>query len=476
VTAESKIHMQTAQDNPFIDLQPAQTLDCRGMVCPAPILELSKAARAYGKQTTVLEIIVDDAEFPNDLRAWCRASKNTLLNLMEDEGLFVAHVGLNIRGEEKGPASGPRTVATSQKAPALLTPSGELRAATTLPSPGGSSEHPLHTIDCRGMLCPAPILAVAKKAQQLGRQPALMEIFATDEQFPTDLKAWCRASKAQLVNVDRIDGEIRALVALGNVPEDVIKSAMPAPIEEVSMPLVNVKVAAAHVVPKPGDLALKPTVPDLPKAQVFSPPAPELLRKPELPVLAPPVAALATPAAVVAAPKAVATPPMPVALRSSPLPEPPKSAPNVGVLAAVAPANDVSPQAVPRENRCTVLVTKADTESLLAAVTYASTAASRGMDATIFFSFSGVSLLRADSLRSPAKGIAQGLLQRSNLRSLEEWLAQPMQQNVKLVVCTMSLGLMGIQKQEIAGLLNVQFADVGNFVEVSRRSAMTMVL
>jgi TusA-related sulfurtransferase/peroxiredoxin family protein len=465
--------MQTAQDNPFLDLQPSQTLDCRGMVCPAPILELSKAARVYGKQTTVLEIIVDDAEFPNDLRAWCRASKNTLLNLMEDDGLFVAHVGLNIRGEEKGPASGPRTVATSQKAPTLLTPNGEVRTAATLPSAANvEGGHPLHTIDCRGMLCPAPILAVAKKAQQLGRQAALMEIFATDEQFPTDLKAWCRASKAQLVNVDKVDGEIRALVALGNVPQEVINNALPAPIEEVSMPLVNVRVVAPPVVAKASETAAKPTVPDLPKPQLVAPPAPEPFRKIELPALTPPIAAAMSASA---APRSVVSPPVPVALRSSPVTDATKSAPNVGVLDAVAPANDVTPQGAPRENRCTLLVTKNDVEALMAAVTYASTAAARGMEACVFFSFSGVNLLRLDSLRAGTNGTAQLFLQRNNLRTLEEWLSSAAQQNVKLVVCALSLEMIGISKQDIVRLPNVQFAEVAHFVEASRRSAMTMV-
>lgn len=445
------------------------------MVCPAPILELSKAARNYGKQTTVLEIIVDDAEFPNDLRAWCRASKNTLLNLMEDDGLFVAHVGLNIRGEEKGPASGPRTMATSQKAPPLLTTNGEVR--TAVPASGSSTtdgEHPLHTIDCRGMQCPAPILAVAKKAQQLGRQAALMEILATDEQFPTDLKAWCRASKAQLVNVDRIGGEIRALVALGNVPQEVINNALPPPVEEVSMPLVNVKVAPVPATV--GEVAHKPVGPELPKAHPVSPPS---LRKIDLPALVPPVAAVSPPSPAgptrALATPAPATPPVPVALRSSPNPEAPKSAPNVGALAAVAPANDVSPQPAPRENRCTLLVNKYDVESLLAALTYAASAAEHGMVASVYFAFAGVKLLRAETLRGGFTGTAQQFLLRNNLRNLEEWLAGAPLQSVNLVVCSMSLELMGTRKHDIVALPNVKFADVANFVEVSRRSAMTMV-
>ena len=105
--------MHAIQHNPTLELQPSQTLDCRGMQCPAPILELSKAARAFGKQPAVLEIIVDDAEFPTDLRAWCRASKNSVLSIVEDEGLFIAHVGLNLRAEEASPSSGPRVATAS---------------------------------------------------------------------------------------------------------------------------------------------------------------------------------------------------------------------------------------------------------------------------------------------------------------------------------------------------------------------------
>lgn len=462
--------MQTAQDNPLLDLQPSQTLDCRGMVCPAPILELSKAARVHGKQATVLEIIADDAEFPNDLRAWCRASKNTLLNLLEDEGLFVAHVGVNIHAEEKGPSSGPRTVATSHKAKPLVAPSGEVRAASSRPA--GEGEHPLHTIDCRGMQCPAPILAVAKKAQQLGRQAALMEVFATDEQFPTDLKAWCRASKAQLVNVDRNDGEIRALIALGNVPPEVIENAMPTPIEEVSMPLVNVKVTPPRS--QLGDANFRPTVPDLPRPQL-SPPLPNQpgQRRIELPALTTP----GVPALTVPRPVAV-TPPLAVPraeeLRSSPIAET-RTVPASAAQRSIVPANDSLAQVLPRENRCVALVAKRDVEAMLAAVTYASAAAARGMVAEVYFSFAGINLLRVSELRARVDELATRLLERDGLRSLDEWLGAPGQRDVKLVVCSTSLEMFGLGPQDVVALPNVQFGDVNSFVEASRRSSMTMV-
>lgn len=489
--------MQIAQEYPSLDLQPAQTLDCRGMQCPAPILELSKAARAYGQKATVLEIIVDDAEFPSDLRAWCRASKNTLLSLMEDEGLFVAHVGLNLRAEERSPASGPRTMAQGLNAPPLMTPKGEVAVPAGAPSPvsgAAASVSQTHVIDCRGMQCPAPILAVAKKAQQLGRQPGLLDIMATDEQFPTDLKAWCRASKAELVHLDHFQGQIRAFVAIGNVPKEVIKRALPPPHEEVSMPLVNVKVAPGSVTAKArSEMALKPTIPDLPKAP---PTVADLMRqaveaspvvspKPALPAapqVAPPLAPAASP--VAAAPQSV-----------EPLRQLAQQLPG---MTALAPANDVSQQLVPRENRCTLLVIKNDFESLVAALMCATTAAARGMETSIFFSFWGVNVLRADKpqldvqednvgflqkvmqsmmpeSRSQKPGMLQRFMGRSHTADLEQLLAAASEQKIKFIVCSMSLGIMGLQKRDIVDLPNVEFAGVDAFMDLSRRSASTMV-
>lgn len=489
--------MQIAQEYPSIDLQPAQTLDCRGMQCPAPILELSKAARVYGKKATVLEIIVDDAEFPSDLRAWCRASKNTLLSLMEDEGLFVAHVGLNLRGEERSPASGPRTMAQGQKAPPLMTPNGEVApASTTTPSPASGaliSDNQTHIIDCRGLQCPAPILAVAKKAQQLGRQPGLLDIMATDEQFPTDLKAWCRASKAELVHLDQFQGQIRAFVAIGSVPQEVIKRALPAPIEEVSMPLVNVKVAPATMAAKANvDMARGPMIPDLPKPPPALPPTvADLMRQ-----------------AVEASP-VVSSKPAPAIMPKLPPPVVPTAPQNVETLgqlaptlqafAAVAPANDVGQQLVPRENRCTILVLKNEFESLTAAMLCATTAAARGMETSIFFSFWGVNVLRGDKPQVNVKeenvgflqkvlqsmmpegrsqkggGMLQRFMGRSNTSELEQLIAVASEQKIKFIVCSMSLGIMGLQKRDIVDLPNVEFAGVDTFMDLSRRSASTMV-
>lgn len=494
------------------------------MQCPAPILELSKAARAYGKQPTVLEILVDDVDFPTDLRAWCRASHNTVLSIIEDEGLYVAHVGLNIRGEDRGPASGARAVANVHKAPTPMPASMDARSipglATPVPANNNHSapvpsvagpvaltsretpprvETRREAVDCRGMQCPAPILAVAKKAQQLGKQGGLLEIVATDEQFPSDLKAWCRASKAQLINVEHGDGEIRAVVAVGDVPPQL--SVTPA-LEEgsVSVPLVNVRAVAPAAVPAPRtkESPNRPTVPALPRAKASSDP----VRRPN----SEPTLVLETAPAVESAPidrrgTAPLTAPMtaiPTLAR--------EAAPTAPALAA---ESGEQIDLVPRENRCTILIIKNDFESLMAAMMCASTAAAQGMETAIFFSFWGVNVLRGEKPRvnvkkekisvlqrmmqwmmpkGPArqkmskmhmggmgKGMMQYFMRKNNVLSLEELVASAADQNVKFIVCAMSMGIMGIQKRDIVDSPNVEFAGVATFVELSRRSAMTMV-
>ncbi len=53
-------------------------------------------------------------------------------------------------------------------------------------------------IDCRGMRSPAPILEVARAARQLVHRPTMLHIYADDDNFPSNLAAWCQTIDAQL--------------------------------------------------------------------------------------------------------------------------------------------------------------------------------------------------------------------------------------------------------------------------------------
>lgn len=68
-------------------------LDCRGMKCPRPIIELAKAARRSAPGT-VLEVQADDLAFESDVRAWCETTRAVLMDLASAGGVWTARVRL----------------------------------------------------------------------------------------------------------------------------------------------------------------------------------------------------------------------------------------------------------------------------------------------------------------------------------------------------------------------------------------------
>ena len=64
-------------------------LNCRGMQCPGPIMELFKQMKAAQSGDTAT-ISVTDMGFKSDIDAWCRKTKNELVSLVEDAGVITA--------------------------------------------------------------------------------------------------------------------------------------------------------------------------------------------------------------------------------------------------------------------------------------------------------------------------------------------------------------------------------------------------
>lgn len=70
-------------------------IECLGMVCPEPIVELAKAARLHPRGA-LLELVNDDPALLKDVQAWC-ASTGHLLAQWRLEGtvytLFIQLAG-----------------------------------------------------------------------------------------------------------------------------------------------------------------------------------------------------------------------------------------------------------------------------------------------------------------------------------------------------------------------------------------------
>ncbi len=62
-----------------------ETLDCKGLSCPMPIMKLAKAMKGLSTGE-ILEMLGTDPGSAADIPKWCDKSGNELLETKEDEG------------------------------------------------------------------------------------------------------------------------------------------------------------------------------------------------------------------------------------------------------------------------------------------------------------------------------------------------------------------------------------------------------
>jgi tRNA 2-thiouridine synthesizing protein A len=65
----------------------ASTLDCRGLICPLPVLKLTRAIREH-PVGAVLELLATDPGAPADIEAFEKQSGHKLLATSEAGGVF----------------------------------------------------------------------------------------------------------------------------------------------------------------------------------------------------------------------------------------------------------------------------------------------------------------------------------------------------------------------------------------------------
>jgi tRNA 2-thiouridine synthesizing protein A len=63
-------------------------LDCSGLLCPMPVIKVSKEIKAM-QMGQVLKMIATDKGAPADMQAWSRQTGNELLDSHQEDGKFV---------------------------------------------------------------------------------------------------------------------------------------------------------------------------------------------------------------------------------------------------------------------------------------------------------------------------------------------------------------------------------------------------
>ena len=72
-------------------VQADQTLDCKGLSCPMPILKLAKTIKGI-ESGKVLELLGTDPGSKTDVPAWCEKTGNEFLEQEEEDGVYKFYI------------------------------------------------------------------------------------------------------------------------------------------------------------------------------------------------------------------------------------------------------------------------------------------------------------------------------------------------------------------------------------------------
>ena len=64
-----------------------KTLDLRGLSCPLPIVKTAQALKTMASGEVVEALATDPGSVP-DFTAWCRSTRNELLERTEQDGVY----------------------------------------------------------------------------------------------------------------------------------------------------------------------------------------------------------------------------------------------------------------------------------------------------------------------------------------------------------------------------------------------------
>jgi peroxiredoxin family protein len=153
------------------------------------------------------------------------------------------------------------------------------------------------------------------------------------------------------------------------------------------------------------------------------------------------------------------------------------------------------------EDRATLVVFSGEMDTLFAALTIAVGAASMGMQVSMFFTFWGLTALRTSTSYSgkstaqkmvammlpdgPAKvptsrmnmgGLGppffKYLMQQRNVESLPDMVALARELGVRMVACEMSMGVMGVTREEL--IEGIDYGGVAVYLADAARSKITL--
>lgn len=157
------------------------------------------------------------------------------------------------------------------------------------------------------------------------------------------------------------------------------------------------------------------------------------------------------------------------------------------------------------KEKMSIVVFSGDLDKALAAFILATTAASMGMDVSMYFTFWGLNIIKKNEGKIESKGLMRKMMnlinrggskrlkpskfnmlgigtsmlkrmmKETNMPSVEEFIVMAREMGVKLIACTTSCGIMGVPESAIRPEADI-FAGAAYFLNEARESKVTLFI
>ena len=158
------------------------------------------------------------------------------------------------------------------------------------------------------------------------------------------------------------------------------------------------------------------------------------------------------------------------------------------------------------ENKLSMIVFSGDMDKVLASFVIATGAAAMGMDVVMFFTFWGTPVLRNREKKVGGKDLMgkmfgamlpkgandvklskmnmggmgtammKSLMKKKNIASVDQMLALAEELGVHIIICEMSMDLMGFKREEMIDYAHLNFGGVAKFVEEALNSKVQLFI
>lgn len=136
--------------------------------------------------------------------------------------------------------------------------------------------------------------------------------------------------------------------------------------------------------------------------------------------------------------------------------------------------------------KLTMVVHSGDMDKIYSALIIANGALSMGMEASLYFTFWGLQRLQKGGLEKGSlskmhllgigKSMMKQRMNKANVSSLERLMQDFKELGGKIIACEMTMGIMGIKKEDLREDLITEYGAVGTYIREARESTVNLFI